>query len=54
MTKNWSPLILLAINNGAGSAENLDQRNHTQDNEYQPDDFITFENFYSYFLYPGL
>ena len=45
MTKDGSPMILLAIYNGAGGAEDFYQRNYAQGNEYGPNDFVSFEYF---------
>ncbi|MPM36364.1 hypothetical protein SDC9_82960 [bioreactor metagenome] len=47
VAQNRAPLILLFINNGTGCAENFNQRNDTQDNKYQPYNFIALEDFHS-------
>ena len=38
------PLILLSINNSAGCAENLDERNNAQNEENKPDNPVAFED----------
>jgi len=41
--EGWTPLVLLTVDDGAGRAEYLHERDNAQDNEYGPDDLIALD-----------
>src|SRR5690554_6717297 len=43
MPEDGTPLVLLTVDDGAGRAEDLHERDHAQDNENRPNNFIAFE-----------